>query len=290
MLAAVSIAGVTGLLSFHKIGRAVATEATTFHPPHGPIVAPAELAAQGLRDVEIPIAEGRLRGWTVPSRNGAIVVFVHGSPGSRMDLVDEATALARAGYGVLLIDLPGHGMSDGKVTWGDSFCDATRAALDFALTQPGVDPSRVGLFAFSMGSAIGIDVAASDSRVAAIALSGAFTDLDKQIDYEFRSWAPLTAQAARVVARRGGLRFDNRRPQDRIPQIGRRPALFIAGTDDRTVPAAMTKALYEGATGPKEFVLVQGAGHGHYARQGGPDYQSRVVRFFDAALGPARAQ
>ena len=52
------------------------------------------------------------------SNNGAIIIFLHGSPGNRNQLLPVAMALNEHGYGVLLVDMPGHGESGGRADWG----------------------------------------------------------------------------------------------------------------------------------------------------------------------------
>src|SRR4051794_2160530 len=46
-------------------------------------------------------------------RNGAAVLLLHGSAGSRARTVAHAQMLAGRGYGVLALDLPGNGRSTG---------------------------------------------------------------------------------------------------------------------------------------------------------------------------------
>ena len=55
-----------------------------------------------------------LAGWYLPSRNGAAVVLLHGAGSTRSEVLDEASVLARNGFGVLMIDARGHGESSGR--------------------------------------------------------------------------------------------------------------------------------------------------------------------------------
>ena len=65
-------------------------------------------------DVTLSSDGGHLRGWYVPSRNGAAVVLLHDHGANRLALAPHAAMLTRAGYGVLLLDLRAHGRSDGR--------------------------------------------------------------------------------------------------------------------------------------------------------------------------------
>ena len=66
------------------------------------------------QEVAIETADGRrLSAWYVPSRNRTAVLLSHGSGGSRERLVPHIRMLARHGYGVLALDNPGNGESEG---------------------------------------------------------------------------------------------------------------------------------------------------------------------------------
>ena len=83
------------------------------------------------QEVAIATADGReLSGWYVPSRNGAAVLLSHGSGGSRERVVAHLRMLARHGYGVLALDNPGNGESEGH---SNGFGYNAQPAVDAAL-------------------------------------------------------------------------------------------------------------------------------------------------------------
>ena len=66
-------------------------------------------------DVELRTADGvRLEAWYVPSENGAAVVLLAGAGSTRDGEVERAAALAGEGFGVLMLDVRGHGGSGGQ--------------------------------------------------------------------------------------------------------------------------------------------------------------------------------
>jgi fermentation-respiration switch protein FrsA (DUF1100 family) len=71
-----------------------------------------------------------------------------------------------------------------------------------------------------------------------------------------------------------------------IERIGRvaSPTLFIAGDEDRIVPASQTSALFDAAREPKALMMMPGADHNDEALAEGPEMIARVVSFVDAAL------
>ena len=171
-----------------------------------------------------------IEAWALPSRNGATIVYAHGSQARGMDLAPEALALGATGYGALLVDMPGYGGSSGKPTWGVEAAAALSAAVQHVAVG-----ERVGVFGFSLGSCAAAHVAATTPRVAAVVLAGAFTNVRDQLAYEYRSWGPVTELAAASADRAEGLEFDALRTSDVIGAIAPRPLLLVEGQDDPVV-------------------------------------------------------
>ena len=117
-------------------------------------------------EVRIPAGGGReLAAWWIPSRNGVAALLVHGSGGSRARVAAHARMLARHGYGVLALDLPGNGESDGHSNGlGDNAQPAITTALDYLQARPGVD--RMVGYGVSMGGEVLLEAAARDTRLA----------------------------------------------------------------------------------------------------------------------------
>jgi dipeptidyl aminopeptidase/acylaminoacyl peptidase len=280
--------GLLGLVAGLKAARTYRFERSTFAPRRGPVPRPSDLGGiESLRDVSFRSAEGTdLRGWYVPSTNGAAIVFSHGSPADRTNLLPEARSLARVGYGVLLFDYPGHGDSGGAVHWGEPSRAALRAAVDFAAAQPGV--VKIGAQGFSMGSTLVAQVAASDPRIGAVVMAGAYTSAEEQLRHQFRSWGPIT----QLPAVWGSLASAPPEELHTVPFMARlapRPLLLIAGSADDEVPASMAERLFEAAREPKDLLIIPGSAHGEYLQFGGEGYLRRLRDFYDRALQPLRS-
>lgn len=240
--------------------------------------------AAGLREVSWKLERGEVQyAWYVPSRNRALILYVHGSPGSRGSLLAEATALAARGYGALLLDLPGYGKSEGERRWGKSFRESVTRAIDFAAAQPDVDPRRIAGFGYSMGSAILAQVAADDVRIRSLVLLAAFTRLEDQLRHQFRSRVPGAAAAAVLAARHAGVPIEALDTQTAVRKLGPRPLLLIAGALDQTIPRSMPELLAHTALQAELFV-APGIGHAGFAERLGGDYFDRVARFFAGSL------
>ncbi len=64
----------------------------------------------------------------------------------------------------------------------------------------------------------------------------------------------------------------------------RLPVLFIHGADDNFVPVWMSRKNYEACRGPKELLIVEGAGHGASTYENLTQYQNAVAAFLDTYL------
>ncbi len=227
-----------------------------------------------------------LRGWYVPSRNGAAIILAHGYAGTRCDLLLEAEILSGDGYGVLLFDLRGHGISGGdKVTFGDRERRDLAAAVDFVIEQPGVDPERIGALGFSMGGATVTESAAHDPRLKAVVIEAAFADLRETTRYRARLLGPLSKTLAVWSVQHQGVHLDEVRPVDALCQISPRPVLLIYGDRDKDIPTGDAQEMIGAVCDPAETWLIHGAGHGNYPAVVGDEYAARLLAFFGETLG-----
>ena len=263
-------------------GHAYLTERRAFRTRrHAPAKTLRDFDMRSGVEVSFPSRSGeRLRGYYAPPRRGVAIVLAHGSCGERSDLFREARILAGAGFGVLVFDFPGHGESEGAVSWDEGARQALRGAVDWLAVQPGVDAGRLGAFGFSMGGYTVAQVAASDERLRAVALAGAPHDAAEHTHWEYRRAGWLRRGPALLAARRSGLRFDELVPERIIGRIAPRPLLLVAGSDDRAVPPWMAERLYRAAGEPKRLLIVEGAQHGGYFDAGAEAYACAIGDFF----------
>jgi pimeloyl-ACP methyl ester carboxylesterase len=281
-IAALALVG-AGLFAY-RAASAFRAQYRDFYPVRGTVVIPASPIGRELQPVSFELDDGsRIAGWSLPPRNGTVVLFIHGSPGDRSGFVPLAETLHRAGYGTLLLDMPGHGESGGEANWGARTRQAVRHAVAMTLQQPSA--RRVALFGYSMGSCIAAQVAAEEQRVGALILLAPFTELADQLRYQYRRRIPLVSEFAVLAARAAGVPVDEMRTVDALRGASPRPLLIIAGDRDNAIPLAMPRKLFAVARGPKILWIVEGAGHLD-ARQvaGAATFDERVLAFLDQAF------
>jgi hypothetical protein len=112
-----ALVGVVALVVAAELVYPLGMSFVATHIARAPV--PAADLGRPYQRVAFTTADGlRLRGWYVPSRNGAAVIVF---PGRRPNPVRHARMLARHGYGVLLFDRRGEGQSEGDgnlLGWG----------------------------------------------------------------------------------------------------------------------------------------------------------------------------
>jgi len=263
--------------------RAARFELSYFRPRHWDVPRPPDADALGLREATFTSDSTTLRGWYLPTRNGAAIVAVHGSGGDRRDLLPEARLFAAAGYGVLLYDSPGHGESGGTPRWGAPERAAVRAAIGYLLQQPDVRAERLGAYGYSLGGYVVAGAAAEDPRIRAVAIAGTPSDPIEQTRYEYRHSGPFGVVGALTGVRLSGMDVRTARAIDVVAAIAPRPLLIVGSAGDGSVPASMASQLFQAAHDPKELLILERADHGKYF-EAAPEYGTRLREFFDRTL------
>lgn len=224
-----------------------------------------------------------IAGWYAPSRNRAAVVLIHGTEAERSSLLFETAFLARDGFGVLALDLPGQGASAGRTRWGQPERRAIRAAVDWLAARPEVDASRIGGFGASMGAYVLTQAAVLDPRLNALVLAASPNDVVEQ-NWLASNYRGLLSQVPNYLALRCYGQSLDMSPRDVIGRIAPRPVLVIGGSLDELVPSFMAEQLYAAAGAPKQLWIVPGAHHVDYAEVAPQEYRTRVTRFFESTL------
>ena len=237
-------------------------------------------------EIRITMRDGRrLSAWYVPSRNGAAVLLSHGSGGSRGRVPAHVRMLARHGYGVLALDNPGNGESDGHSNGlGDNAQPAIAAGLDYLEHRPDVNPERIAGFGLSLGGEVLLDAAAHDRRLAAVVSDGAPGPSTATRPVPRGRSRARSAGSRCVGARRLG--HEDRRASliPMMPRIAPRPVLLVAGGGfPDEIPASR---LYRDAGGATvQLWELPDTGHTAGLRTHPAAYERRTVGFLDRALG-----
>ena len=131
-------------------------------------------AGRGLDSRRLSGANGEPLRFLAPADATGVpgVIIAHGFSGSTPFMLGFGQILARAGYGVMLLDFDGHGSA--RVRLDDNSLPRNLDAAYVALiAQPEIDPARVALLGHSMGSGAVMSAAIADAERyrAAVAVS-----------------------------------------------------------------------------------------------------------------------
>lgn len=216
------------------------------------------------------------------------VVVAHGYMNTKEDMASYIRLFHDAGYNVLAPDDRAHGASDGDAIgygWADRK-DYLRW-LNELLRRKGQD-QQVALYGLSMGGATVMYLSGEKlpKRVYAIIEDCGYSSVDGVISHQAKSqyglprW-PLVPLVLRIAQWHTGVDYKN---ANALAALRRNhlPTLFIHGTKDDFVPAAMLKDNYAASAGEKAIWRVPDAGHAQSLGKHPDEYARRVREFLNA--------
>ena len=227
-----------------------------------------------------------------PGRSRATIVLSHGYFGDEDEMLPVASTLHAAGFTVVTYNERGRGGSGGQGTWGALETQDLRSVIDTVARHPGVDPTDIGEFGFSIGADATILEAAGDPRIKAVVAAGSWPSLQgymksSLIDIIRRPTWMFSPLALKLLELRTGADLNQVRPGAVIARISPRPILLIEGRDDTDVTPHDAVVNFDRARAPKQLWLVPGEDHEDMVRPHGAATSQRVSTFFARALLPA---
>lgn len=226
---------------------------------------------------------------TDEARHDTALLYCHGNKLHIQEYALRAQELWKLGYTVLIFDYRGYGKTKGTTTEEGTYRDG-RAARAYLESE--FDPARIGLYGYSLGTAVCTRLA-TEKPAPALALEAPFGSVKAMANGSLGLEAPGDWFADSTM--------------DTLSRItGHEGALLVMhGTQDDFVKPEYGQAIHEAADGhasERSLWLVEGAVHStvpcneHEGErpQGGcaggfsDEYLSKVTDLFDAALGVER--
>lgn len=221
-----------------------------------------------------------------PPESRATVVVAHGVYANRRAMLPRARALLEQGWGVVLIDLQGHGESSGEaITLGHLERHDVAAAVAFVKArQP---EHRIGVIGISLGGAAAIG--ASPMNVDAIVVEGTFSTAQRAIHNRVAKRAGplallLTPLLTCQLPWRLGVHVAELQPIAQIQRCGC-PLLVANGTHDPYTPVNEARELFEAAREPKLFVTFPDAPHVDLYAHNPTLYRETILPFLAEQFG-----
>ena len=248
-------------------------------------------AAEGMQDVWIDFTPAagrepvRLHAlWAPqPRADAPRLLYLHGA---RWDVRSSAHRMRRMhelGFAVLGIDYRGFGKSSAGLPSEDSAHEDARAAWEWLAQQPagsglGTDArgtaSRRYVFGHSLGGAIAVRLASETGDAAGVIVEGGFTSIPDVVSSFRWGWLPVGALITQ--------RFD---AAGRVAKL-QTPLLVVHGSEDRLIPPELGRALYERASSPKRWLLVEGGSHHNTNAVGQAQYRDALRDLFGLPADP----
>lgn len=254
---------------------------------------PADLGLE-YENIEFTSREDRLtmRGWYLPSDGSErIIIMVHGAEANRADpnvgMLDIAAELVNYDFNVLMLDLRGHGESDGeRISAGYHERKDLLGAIDF-VKEHGFE--HIGVLGFSMGASTALMTAAESTDIDCIVSDSCFADLADIMGREFKARTGFPefflSPVLSMVNLMYGVDFKAVKPVVSVPLISPRPILFIHGAEDTFIPLEHAYRLLEASQNPEDELWI--APHAEHVRaytENPVEYVDKITSFFDEAL------
>ena len=198
--------------------------------------------------------------------NAPVMLYLHGARWDVRGSVERMRLLHSLGFSVLGIDYRGFGRTSAELPSERMACEDARAAWHWLSEQH--PHARRYVYGHSLGGAIAVQLATEIDDAAGLIVEGTFTSIPEVFGTLKWGWLPLRPLITQ--------RFDSVR---RVAHI-KAPLLVVHGSEDQLIGPEMGRALFERATVPKRFVLVEGGSHHDTHNVGHFQYREALLDLF----------
>jgi 2,6-dihydroxypseudooxynicotine hydrolase len=240
---------------------------------------------------EVPFENFRMASYLrVPSgiTKPPVVMIISGLESTKEEARTMEDGFLRRGMATFTFDGPGQGESWFQGGLIVEFERATSAVIDYLEKLPGVDAGRIGVFGPSMGGYLAPRSAACDARIKACAFAGGMYDRSRVLNrledpFEFARIAHIwkVYDKQKLVELHSRCTLEGLAPKIRCP-------LLVVHGDKDFVPVEQAKRIYDEASGPKQWLLLEGGNH--VCNNMPFRYRPAIGDFLAKQLGAARPE
>ena len=233
----------------------------------------------------------KLRAWLArgdPGKPAAVVI--HGLGDSLESYLGHARLFQERQETVLLVDLRGHGGSEGThTTLGGLESHDVRTAMRY-LREHDLARSGLILMGHSMGSVAVLLAAADENDLRAVIVEAPYDTYRNTVAHHARllyglpPWVPIIPLAIRASEWRAGFDADDIDAVAAARRI-KAPLLAIVDGADPRMTQAIVQRVVDAHPGPKRLWVA--AGVDHVGAIYNPDYRKVVLGFLDENVGPS---
>jgi alpha-beta hydrolase superfamily lysophospholipase len=251
---------------------------------------PADVDLQ-METVSFVSPRGKLSGWYLPAENGRTLLCCHGINDNCSQWLHQIARLHERGYGALLFDFAGHGLSEGRlVTFGAREQLDVVAAVRYLRERGDVDMNGLAILGYSLGGITAVLAAAQLPELRALVVESAFADLQQDVAKVFTRYTglpafpfvPLIIFWGQLIS---GARLSEIRPARVIGRISPRAVFVISDLGDELADEPHDgEQLYAAAGEPKALWQIPEAGHVSAFLVKPEEWARRVGDFLDEHL------
>jgi len=199
-----------------------------------------------------------LEGWKLPAAGTArgTVVYLHGVADNRGSSLGAAR-LTERGFDLVAYDSRAHGNSG-----GDACTYGFYEKRDLSRVLDRIERGPIVVIGSSLGAAVALQAAADDPRITAVVAAESFSDLEsiaRERAPKFMTEGSIK-KALEIAEEQGKFAVGDVSPVRAAARI-QVPVLLLHGAVDRETPPLHSQRIFDALAGPKELILVPGAGH-----------------------------
>lgn len=223
--------------------------------------------ATGYEAIELESSGLRLRAWIARgNEDRAAFVIVHGLGDTLESYLGHARPLVERGHTVLLLDLRGHGGSEGRhTTLGGLESEDVRAAIQY-LRDVGLAAEGIVLMGHSMGSVAVLLAAAGEPGIRAVIVEAPYDTYRDTVThhakllYHLPSWVPIIPLSVRAAEWRAGFDADEVDAVEAALNIDAPLLAIVDGLDER-MPETVVRRVVDAHPGPHVVWVASGVHH-----------------------------
>lgn len=221
------------------------------------------------------------------NKSNIYVIICHGYTGSINDMYKYGYQFYKKGYNLLLLDLRGHGKSEGSYI-GMGYHDRldVKKWIEYLIANNG-EEIEIVLYGVSMGAATVMFTAGENmlSNVKAVIEDCGYTSIWDEFKYQIKMIYklpvfPILNFASIVTKIKAGFFLEEGNIIKRLEK-SKIPMMFIHGKLDKYVPFEMLDKLYESYNGEKDKLVVENAAHSGSEKILKEKYWERVFLFLE---------
>ncbi len=197
---------------------------------------------------------------------GPVLLYLHGARYNVSGSASRIRRMQELGFSVLAVDYRGFGKTSRELPSEEMAYEDARAAWDWLAREYPEAPRYI--FGHSLGGAVAVALAEHVTDERGLIIEGSFTSIPDVAGTMKWGWLPV-----------GPLITQRFEAATRIGRVGS-PVLVVHGSEDRLIQPELGRRLFDAASEPKQFVLVEGGSHHNTNAVGQAQYRAALPQVF----------